>query len=95
MQLKCDIFAKLRGAFDAMKLRVPFAVETREDLHEMQQVISNGNYNYKAPRTDAGHSDRCTALALAVRAAATGGEYVAPFAATARRDIDTRSVYGD
>ena len=70
---KCDIFPKLRGSFDAMKLRVPFATETREDLHEMQQVISNGNYNYKAPRTDAGHSDRCTALALAVRAAATGG----------------------
>ena len=70
---KCDIFPKLRGAFDAMKLRVPFAVETREDLHEMQQVISNGNYNYKAPRTDAGHSDRCTALALALRAASFGG----------------------
>ena len=94
MPFKCDIFPKLRGAFDAMKLRVPFAVETREDLHEMQQVISNGNYNYKAPRTDAGHSDRCTALALAVRAAATA-PYVKPCAATARRNIDTRSVYGD
>ena len=69
---KCDIFPKLRGAFDAMKLRVPFATETREDLHEMQQVISNGSFSYKAPRTDAGHSDRCTALALAVRAAASG-----------------------
>ena len=92
---KCDIFPKLRGAFDAMKLRVPFAVETREDLHEMQQIISGGNFNYKAPRTDAGHSDRCTALALAVRAASFGGEYVKPFAATAARNIDTRSVYGD
>ena len=69
---KCEIFPKLRTAFDGMKLRVPFAAETREDLHEMQQVISNGNFSYKAPRTDAGHSDRCTALALAVRAAASG-----------------------
>ena len=56
-----------------MKLRVPFAVETREDLHEMQQVVSNGHIYYRAPRTEAGHSDRCTALALARRAAATGG----------------------
>ena len=72
-------FPKLRSAFDAMRLRVPFATETREDLHEMQQVISNGNYNYKAPRTDAGHSDRCTALALCIRAASAGGEYIKPW----------------
>ena len=91
---KCDIFPKLRSAFDAMRLRVPFATETREDLHEMQQVISNGNYNYKAPRTDAGHSDRCTALALCIRAASQGGVYIPPFAATLARDIDSRSVYG-
>ena len=95
VQLKCDIFAKLRGAFDAMKLRVPFAVETREDLHEMQQVVSGGHIYYRAPRTDAGHSDRCTALALGRRATSFGGEYVKPFAATAARSIDTRSVYGD
>ena len=43
----------------------------------MKQVISNGEYNYWAARTKAGHSDRCTALALAVRAAS--GE-VAPVA---------------
>ena len=42
---KCEIFPKLRTAFDGMRLRVPFATETREDLHEMQQVISNGNYS--------------------------------------------------
>ena len=92
---KCDIFPKLRGAFDAMKLRVPFAVETREDLHEMQQVVSNGHILYRAPRTEAGHSDRCTALALARRATSFGGEYVPPIIATAARNIDTRSVYGD
>jgi hypothetical protein len=35
----------------------------------MQQVVHNGQYDYWAPRTREGHSDRCTALALAVRAA--------------------------
>ena len=49
----------------------------REDLHAMQQVVTNGQYNYWAPRTREGHSDRCTALALAVRAAGDGS---APFA---------------
>jgi phage FluMu gp28-like protein len=75
---KCDIFPKLRSAFDAVKLRVPFATETREDLHEMQQIVSNGKFSYSAPRTAAGHSDRCTALALAVRAASRDGGYIAP-----------------
>ena len=60
----------------------------------MQQVISGGKYNYKAPRTDAGHSDRCTALALAVRAASFGGEYIPPFAATAAHDFESRSIDG-
>ena len=41
----------------------------REDLHAMQQVVNKGEYSYWAPRTREGHSDRCTALALAVRAA--------------------------
>ena len=89
---KCEIFPKLRTAFDGMKLRVPFASETREDLHEMQQVISNGNFSYKAPRTDAGHSDRCTALALAVRAAAQSGPVLPPIIAKARPTGDERSL---
>ncbi|CAN5352996.1 hypothetical protein BH09VER1_BH09VER1_28500 [soil metagenome] len=67
---KRDIFPKMRRAFEApTKLRIPTSVVIREDLHEMQQVISNGEYNYWSPRTKNGHSDRCTALALAVRAA--------------------------
>ena len=75
---KCDIFPKLRTAFDGMRLRVPFDVDCREDLHEMQQVVSNGSYNYTAPRTAQGHSDRCTALALCVRAAAGPAYMPAP-----------------
>lgn len=68
---KREIFPKLRRAFEApVKLRVPVDVECREDLHEMQQIVKNGEYSYAARRTAEGHSDRCTALALAWRAAA-------------------------
>ncbi len=55
-----------------MKLFIPISRTIREDLHAMQQVVTNGEYNYWAPRTREGHSDRCTALALAVRAAGDG-----------------------
>lgn len=66
---KRELFPKLRRAFEApTKLRIPVSTVIREDLHEMQQVINNGEYTYWSPRTKAGHSDRCTALALAVRA---------------------------
>lgn len=66
---KRDIFPKLRRAFEApTKLRVPVDVDVREDLHEMNQIVKNGEYSYNARRTAEGHSDRCTALALAFRA---------------------------
>jgi phage FluMu gp28-like protein len=71
---KRDIFPKLRRAFEApTRVRVPVDVDVREDLHEMQQVVTNGNYDYTARRTKEGHSDRCTAMALALRAAGSGG----------------------
>lgn len=71
---KRDIFPKLRRAFEApTKLRIPIDVDVREDLHEMQQVVKNGEYSYTARRTAEGHSDRCTALALALRAGAMAG----------------------
>lgn len=70
---KREIFPKLRRWFEApVRLRVPIHVDIREDLHAMQQVVRNGEYSYTAPRTSEGHSDRCTALALAVRAAGEG-----------------------
>ncbi len=50
-------------------MRVPVSRAVREDLHAMQQVVNAGEYSYWAPRTREGHSDRCTALALAIRAA--------------------------
>jgi phage FluMu gp28-like protein len=68
--LKREIFPRLRRAFEApVKIRVPVSVAVREDLHAMKQVVRNGEYSYAAPRTAEGHSDRCTALALALRAA--------------------------
>lgn len=67
---KRDIFPKMRKVFEApTKVRVPISRVVREDLHAMQQVVHKGQYDYWAPRTREGHSDRCTALALAVRAA--------------------------
>jgi len=38
----------------------------------MKQIVRNGEYSYAAPRTAEGHSDRCTGLALAKRAAGSG-----------------------
>jgi phage FluMu gp28-like protein len=70
---KREMFPLLRRQFTApTKIRIPISRTIREDLHAMQQVVTNGEYNYWAPRTREGHSDRCTALALAVRAAGTG-----------------------
>lgn len=70
---KRELFPKLRRRFEApTKIRVPISRAVREDLHAMQQVVTNGEYNYWAPRTREGHSDRCTACALAVRAAGEG-----------------------
>ena len=71
--LKREMFPLLRRQFVApTKLRIPVSRAIREDLHAMQQVVTNGEYNYWAPRTREGHSDRCTALALAVRWRACG-----------------------
>ena len=55
---------------------MPISRAVREDLHAMQQVVLNGEYNYWAPRTKEGHSDRCTAGALGVKAAGDGGNQV-------------------
>ena len=70
---KREIFPRLRRAFEApVRVRIPIDTEVREDLHQMQQSVKNGEYTYAAPRTAEGHSDRCTALALALHAADSG-----------------------
>ena len=91
--LKRDIFPKLRQAFAApTKVRIPIDVEVREDLHQMNQVIKNGEYFYTARRTAEGHSDRCTALALARRAASGPMFTGKPFHFTPQRIYTARAI---
>jgi phage FluMu gp28-like protein len=61
--IKRVMYPRLRAAFEKHRILVPISTELREDLHAMNIVITNSQFNYKAPRTDEGHSDRCTALA--------------------------------
>lgn len=73
-KLKVDIFPKLRMEFEGKTLGIPVSREIREDLHSMNRVImTGGGVTYRAPHTDDGHADRCTALALAIRAVSSGG----------------------
>jgi phage FluMu gp28-like protein len=72
--LKADIFSKLRLAAEQRRLRIPIDRVIREDLHSLHRVTtSSGQITYRAPHTDDGHADRATALALAIRAAASAG----------------------
>ena len=68
-QLKCEIFPALRAQADRRMIGIPTSRTIREDLHSMSRVVTTaGNVTYRAPHTEDGHADRCTALALAVRA---------------------------
>ena len=71
--LKVEIFSKLRMAFEKRNMRVPQSRAIREDLHSMNRVSTpTGQITYRAPHSPDGHADRCTALALALRAAEQG-----------------------
>jgi phage FluMu gp28-like protein len=91
--LKREIFSKLRMAFEAGAVRIPVSRVIREDLHSMHRVSTkNGEVTYKAPHTEDGHADRCTALALAVRANVPGGEsFIASVSGANRRFKTGRS----
>lgn len=70
---KVRLFAPLRVAFEKLLLRIPSNRTIREDLHSMQRITTpGGSVGYSAPHTDGSHADRCTALALCVRARGTG-----------------------
>jgi phage FluMu gp28-like protein len=63
----------MRMAFEKRTLRVPVNRVIREDLHSVNRVTTPaGQINYRAPHNADGHADRCTALALALRAAGDG-----------------------
>lgn len=67
---KQEVFPKLRMAFERRDWRVPVSRQIREDLHSMYRVTTRqGTVTYRAPHTEDGHADRCTALALCERAA--------------------------
>lgn len=68
LPFKRRIFPQLRIAMEKRQALIPISARLREDCHAYQQIITNGQYNYKAPRSDEGHSDECTALALMVDA---------------------------
>jgi phage FluMu gp28-like protein len=71
--LKLEIFSKLRMTFEKRGVRVPISRAVREDLHSLNRVASpTGQITYRAPHSADGHADRCTALALALRAAGDG-----------------------
>jgi phage FluMu gp28-like protein len=77
--LKSELFPRLRAAFEQRLLRIPISREIREDLHAIQRCVTqSGQITYRAPNTADGHSDRTTALALALRAASTGAPVSAP-----------------
>jgi phage FluMu gp28-like protein len=71
--LKLEVFSKLRMAFEKRGVRVPVNRVIREDLHSVNRASSaTGQITYRAPHNADGHADRCTALALALRAAGDG-----------------------
>lgn len=68
--LKSELFPRLRAAFEQRLIRIPASRDIREDLHAIQRTVTqSGQITYRAPQTADGHSDRTTALALALRAA--------------------------
>jgi phage FluMu gp28-like protein len=77
--LKVEIFSKLRMAFEKRTVRVPVSRLIREDLHSVNRVSgTSGQITYRAPHNADGHADRCTALALSLRAAANAPVTGAP-----------------
>lgn len=74
---KVDVFSKLRMRFESRSWRIPASRVIREDLHSIHRIATAaGNITYRAPHTDDGHADRCTALALCNRAGSSGAGMV-------------------
>ena len=72
LPVKDALFSPLRGLFEDRRVRVPADRRVREDLHSLRMVrTSGGSPRFDAARSEAGHADLCTALALACSAART------------------------
>ena len=73
------IYSGMRRAFEDKRIRIPGNRELREDLHAIEKNVSaGGTITYSAARSADGHSDRASALALALHAATTRGIWLPP-----------------
>lgn len=79
---KNEIFQALHRVMEEARLEIPADRALREDIHAVHRKISTGgNIQFTAPRRPDGHSDRATALALAVEIAerrGNRGDIIAP-----------------
>ena len=90
---KTELFTPFRKLFEEpLAVAIPAAKWIREDLHQLQMVVSGETYRFWSPRTAAGHADGATALALCRRAASFGGVYVPPVISSRRKSYEQRSV---
>lgn len=94
-QFKQELYPRLRRKLEDRLVRIPVSRAIREDLHGLQKVTtSTGLVRYAAPRTEDGHCDRATALALAVRAAEAPGQaglvraFATPYGRAMERRMD-------
>lgn len=84
--LKQELFPRLRAAFERGRLWIPRDTNIREDLHALHRIVSTqGGIFYRAAHSSDGHSDRATALALALRAA-DSAPIIAPAITVGRRN---------
>jgi phage FluMu gp28-like protein len=61
---------KVKRHFEAGTIRIPDNRDLISDIHGIKRTVTSaGNIRFDADRTDAGHSDRFWAMALAIHAA--------------------------
>ena len=93
---KTDLFQALHRAMEEARLIIPADRALREDINAVHRKISTGgNIQFTAPRRPDGHSDRATALALAVKCALdreARGPIIAPTVLVAPVDFRRRRL---
>ncbi len=83
-QVKEELAYPVRSAFEDKSIKIPRSDAIRADLRGIRKVTTAaGNIRFEADRGQNGHSDRFWALALAVHAAATPNDVVAPIPVSA------------
>lgn len=91
--VNCELYSKLRMAFERRAVRIPSEQAVREDLHGVRRnVTASGTISYRASHNEDGHSDRCSALALALRAAGEARPAVASVAVASREGMNRRAL---